>query len=81
MTYFGPSGSGDGRNPVGCKGFFRKLNSTEMEMDQIKSSAGLFQEFMSSKRGGNDRAKKNSTLADRLFEFIIILCSAFKLSE
>lgn len=80
MSYFGPTGSGDGRNPVGCKGFFQKLNCNVKEMDEVRSAVEMFQEYMSSKRS-NDRDKKNSTLADRLYTLITALSAAFRLSE
>ena len=81
MTYFGPTGAGNGRNPVGCKGFFNKLQTSTEEMDMICSAANSFHDYINSKRGASSKAKKNSTLADRLHDLIMKLSSAFKLSE
>ena len=81
MDYYGPSGSGDGRNPIGCKGFFTKLNVDEKIIAHIKSQMSLLHEYMTSNRGGNQSAQRKSTLADRLKELVYTLCDAFKLSE
>lgn len=81
MGYFGPTGSGNGRSPVGCKGFFQRFKLEEKQIEEVISSVKQFQDHMSSKRGGNSKAKKNATLADRLTDLITMLCSAFKLSE
>jgi len=79
MKYFGPSGSGDGKNPIGCKGFFAKVNVEKKEVEHVEAQVGLFHEYMKSKRGGKDQ--KNTIAADRLYELVTTLCNAFKLSE
>lgn len=81
MNYYGPSGHGDGRNPVGCKGFFQTLDITLLEIETIQTQMGQFKEFMSSKRGADDRSQKRTSLSDSLFELVTKLCAAFKLSE
>ena len=81
MKYYGPTGHGDGRNPIGCKGFFQTLNVTPPEIENIQTQMGQFKEFMSSKRGADDGSQKTTSLSDSLFELVTKLCAAFKLSE
>jgi hypothetical protein len=80
MLYFGPTGSGDGTNPIGCKGFFSRHDINQREIEVIKSQLSCFQEYIFSKKS-NQRSETRNTLADRLFSVVTTLCNAFQLSE
>ncbi len=81
VRYFGPTGSGDGRNPVGCKGFFDLLGTTKKDIDLIEEQGERFNEYMQSQRGNTPTMQRINTLSDRLNEFLKTICTAFRLSE
>ena len=81
MAYYGPTGSGDGRNPMGCMRFFKLLDVSKSEVENIESQVSEFNSLMSSKRANGPEVEKRSTLTDRLNELVLTLCNAFKLSE
>ena len=80
MSYYGPTGSGDGVNPVGCREFFSQHNINEKDIEHIQYQMSCFQEHVFSKKA-DERSETKNKLADRLYEIITTLCDAFQLSE
>jgi hypothetical protein len=80
ILYFGPTGSGDGANPVGCREFFARHGITQKEIDLVRTQISCFQEYMFSKKS-DERSETRNTLAERLFSVVTTLCTAFQLSE
>ncbi len=81
VMYFGPNGSGLKGVPTGCGNFFNAINFRQKDVELLSSQIGLFDKYMTSKRGTGEASEKRSKLADRLVKFISDLCDAFRLSE
>lgn len=81
LRYFGPTGVGDGKNPIGCKSYFDLLGTNTKEVKFIQSQLEQFNDYMQSKRGNNTEMQRNNTIAERLYDLLSTLCSAFRLSE
>jgi Fanconi anemia group J protein len=80
VRYFGPTGSGDGKKPIGCQRFFESFKTTKELIDLTHQNISDFMKYMNTKRG-NPRADERRKLADRVCKLIIMLCSAFKSPE
>lgn len=80
VRYFGPTGSGDGKKPIGCQRFFESINTTIEHITVTVENISDFMKFMNTKRG-NPRADERRKLADRVCKLITMLCNAFKSPE
>lgn len=78
VFFFGPTGSGVYRQPIGCKMFFDKIGFTETDAETIMKNSALFEQYMTS------RSKDTSTrrlLVDKLVSFVSGFVSAYKYPE
>jgi hypothetical protein len=80
VRYFGPTGSGDGKKPIGCQRFFESINISKDMIDLTVQNISDFMQFMNTKRG-NPRADERRKLADRVCKLITMLCNSFNSPE